>query len=89
MMPIMVISKPNKYRYELDSTIHSCPNHPNPPPMANIPKDETIDVFYSDIEALKNGWSTTNDLMYSPDGDWIWICPKCTERRKGVPTNDL
>jgi len=45
------------------------------------PKIMTIKEYYSEKEAMDNGWRRTNDIMFcEPDKKFVWICPKCAKK---------
>ena len=81
MIPTMIITNYNR-PYGHQSQIHTCPNHLMAVDKHTIPPTEVIPEYFSNKEALNNGWSTTNWNMYSPDGAWIWVCPKCAKEIK-------
>ena len=41
-------------------------------------RNEEIEEFYSDIQAIDNGWRRTEHIKFCPpDKECVWICPEC------------
>lgn len=53
-----------------------CSSHIFPPDFDGIPE-----YPYTTLPIAKSeGWRTTQDRLFSRDGQDIWVCPECIER---------
>ena len=70
-------------------TFHLCPSRIHWLNPEDDIKEEVIPTFYSEQNAMKEGWVKTDHIKYCPpDRDFVWVCPECANKENWRIKND-